>query len=185
MKQRVCLALSFVLEPSFVLLDESTTGLDVVVQRSILQNLKELQQRLGFSVLIISHDLGAIMEVSDRAAVMYNGQIVDTQPACELLEHPKHPYSNMLLDAYRELWVQAGESHDSTSGQESGEGARRESLLSPPAKTEPVVMTVTNLGKTFSRRRGLKASTVVAVDDISSTLERGKITALVEQSGSD
>ncbi len=184
MKQRVCLALSLVLEPSFVLLDEPTTGLDVVVQRSILQNLKELQQRLGFSVLIISHDLGAIMEVSDRVAVMYNGQIVDTQPARQLLEHPKHPYSSMLLDAYRELWVPAGESGDADGERASGAEAQRGFLFKPPAKTEPVVMTVANLGKTFSRRRGLKASTVVAVDDVSFTLERGKITALVGQSGS-
>ncbi len=180
MKQRVCLALSLVLEPSFVLLDEPTTGLDVVVQRSILQNLKELQQRLGFSVLIISHDLGAIMEVSDRVAVMYNGQIVDTQPARELLEHPKHPYSNMLLDAYRELWVPTGDG----SGTPPIAARSGGSMITPPAKTEPVVMTVSHLGKSFSRRRGLKASTVVAVDDVSFTLERGRITALVGQSGS-
>ena len=109
MKQRVCLALALVLEPDFVLLDEPTTGLDVVVQRSILQNLKQLQKEQGFSVLMISHDLGAIMEVADRVAVMYNGEIVDTQPAKQLLETPKHAYSQMLLDSYRELWLDPGE----------------------------------------------------------------------------
>jgi peptide/nickel transport system ATP-binding protein len=175
MKQRICLALSLVLEPSFVLLDEPTTGLDVVVQRSILQNLKELQQRLGFSVLIISHDLGAIMEVSDRVAVMYNGEIVDTQPARQLLESPKHPYSETLLDSYRELWL------DPVTPDAAKPDA---GSLAPPAKSEPVVMRVEHLGKTFSRRRGLKSSKVVAVDDVSFNLERGRITALVGQSGS-
>jgi peptide/nickel transport system ATP-binding protein len=182
MKQRVALALSLVLEPKFVLLDEPTTGLDVVVQRSILQNLKELQQELGFSVLLISHDLGAIMEVSDQVAVMYNGEIVDIQPARQLLETPKHSYSESLLDSYRELWLTPEQRKVVQAESRISRGER--SLIIPPAKTEPVVMRVTNLGKTFSRRRGLKSSKVVAVDNVSFTLERGKITALVGQSGS-
>jgi len=181
MKQRVCLALSLVLEPTFVLLDEPTTGLDVVVQRSILQNLKQLQKEHGFSVLIISHDLGAIMEVSDRVAVMYNGQIVDTQPARQLLEHPQHEYSSQLLDAYRELWLDPAEE---ATGFAAKKAQPQAGVVVPPAKDEPVVMRVDGLGKTFSRRRGLKVSTVQAVNDVSFTLERGKITALVGQSGS-
>ena len=182
MKQRVCLALSLVLDPKFVLLDEPTTGLDVVVQRSILQNLKQLQKERGFSVLIISHDLGAIMEVSDRIAVMYNGRIVDTQPAKQLLESPKHEYSGELLDAYRELWL------DTEDGEQVGFASkhttRATGTLVPPGKDEPVVMRVSNLGKTFTRRRGFTSTKVVAVDDVSFTLERGKVTALVGQSGS-
>ena len=175
MKQRVCLALALVLEPKFVLLDEPTTGLDVVVQQSILQNLKELQQRLGFAVLLISHDLGAIMEVADRVAVMRNGEIVETQPARQLLEHPQHPYAQQLIDAYRELWLDPEPPTRSpvTPGQ-----------LVPPAKDDPVVMRVEHLGKTFTRRRGLTSTSVVAVDDVSFQLERGRISALVGQSGS-
>ena len=181
MKQRVCLALALVLNPKFVLLDEPTTGLDVVVQRSILQNLKELQRDLGFSVLIISHDLGAIMEVSDRVAVMYEGRIVDTQPARDLLEHPKHDYSTKLLDAYRDLWLDPddGDGHTTSLG-------RVDTTTEPSTRPTdgPVVMRVSNLGKTFTRRRGLKTSSVTAVDDVTFSLERGKITALVGQSGS-
>jgi peptide/nickel transport system ATP-binding protein len=177
MKQRVCLALALVLEPDFVLLDEPTTGLDVVVQRSILQNLKQLQKEQGFSVLMISHDLGAIMEVADRVAVMYNGEIVDTQPAKQLLESPKHAYSKVLLDSYRELWLDPGEEGSSELADKSG-------AFAPPSKSEPVVMRISHLGKTFSRRRGLKTTEVVAVDDVSFTLERGQITSLVGQSGS-
>jgi peptide/nickel transport system ATP-binding protein len=185
MKQRVCLALSLVLNPRFVLLDEPTTGLDVVVQQSILSNLKDLQRDLGFSALMISHDLGAIMEVSDRVAVMYNGQIVDTQPAKELLEHPKHPYSVKLLDAYRELWLEPGDGEDRTAGT-SATTPPPATLADPARKTnsDPVVMRVSNLGKTFTRRRGLTKSSVTAVDDVTFNLERGKITALVGQSGS-
>ena len=178
MKQRICLALALVLEPKFVLLDEPTTGLDVVVQRSILENLKELQQRLGFSVLLISHDLGAIMEVADRVAVMRNGEIVETQSAQQLLQHPEHPYALQLIDAYRELWL------DPAVTDSPPEPVVPTTKLVPPAKDEPVVMRVEHLGKTFTRRRGLKASSVVAVDDVSFQLERGRISALVGQSGS-
>ena len=69
MKQRVALALALALKPKFVLLDEPTTGLDVLVQKEIMQNLRELQRKLGFAVILISHDLGTVLEVSDRILV--------------------------------------------------------------------------------------------------------------------
>src|SRR5690349_2765327 len=80
MKQRVALALALALEPKFVLLDEPTTGLDVLVQKMIMQNLRELQREMGFAVILISHDLGTVLEVSDRILVMYAGELVEEQP---------------------------------------------------------------------------------------------------------
>jgi peptide/nickel transport system ATP-binding protein len=100
MKQRACIALALALEPSFVLLDEPTTGLDVVVQRSILDNLRALQRERGFAVLLISHDLGMVMEVCDRIMVMYAGQIVEHQEAKAALKQPLHPYTRGLLGSY-------------------------------------------------------------------------------------
>lgn len=100
MKQRVCIALALALEPSFVLLDEPTTGLDVVVQRSILDNLRALQRQRGFAVLLISHDLGMVMEVCDRIMVMYAGKIVERQEAKAALKQPLHPYTRGLLGSY-------------------------------------------------------------------------------------
>jgi oligopeptide/dipeptide ABC transporter ATP-binding protein len=100
MKQRVALALALALEPRFVLLDEPTTGLDVVVQREILDRLRELQAKLGFAVLFISHDLGTVMELADRVMVMYAGEIVEDQPAPEMVSHHLHPYSAGLLGSY-------------------------------------------------------------------------------------
>ena len=81
MKQRVALALALALEPKFVLLDEPTTGLDVLVQHEIMENLRELQRKLGFAVLLISHDIGTVLDVSDRILVMYAGELVEEQPA--------------------------------------------------------------------------------------------------------
>jgi oligopeptide/dipeptide ABC transporter ATP-binding protein len=100
MKQRVALALALALEPRFVLLDEPTTGLDVVVQRDILDRLRELQSRLGFAVLFISHDLGTVMELADRVMVMYAGEIVEDQPADQMVTGHLHPYSAGLLGSY-------------------------------------------------------------------------------------
>ena len=100
MKQRVALALALALRPRFVLLDEPTTGLDVVVQRQILMRLRELQRTQGFAVLFISHDLGTVLEFSDRVMVMYAGEIVESRSSHDMLRAPQHPYSRGLLGSY-------------------------------------------------------------------------------------
>jgi peptide/nickel transport system ATP-binding protein len=100
MKQRVALALALALEPKFVLLDEPTTGLDVLVQKEIMQNLRELQRKQGFAVLLISHDLGTVLEVSDRVLVMYAGELVEEQAAQTMLQRAIHPYTHGLLGSY-------------------------------------------------------------------------------------
>jgi oligopeptide/dipeptide ABC transporter ATP-binding protein len=100
MKQRVALALALALRPRLVLLDEPTTGLDVVVQRSILSELRTLREQLGFAVIFISHDLGTVLELADRVMVMYGGEIVENRPAAEMLRDPRHPYTRGLLGSY-------------------------------------------------------------------------------------
>ncbi|MCI1859186.1 MAG: ABC transporter ATP-binding protein [Sporolactobacillus sp.] len=100
MKQRVAIALALALNPKLVLMDEPTTALDVVVQRSIIQTLKELRAQKSFAVIFISHDLGTVLELADRVAVMYAGQFVEIQHASSLLQHPVHPYSAALLDCF-------------------------------------------------------------------------------------
>jgi peptide/nickel transport system ATP-binding protein len=100
MKQRVALALALTLDPKFVLLDEPTTGLDVVVQRAILERVRQLQRERGFAVLLISHDLGTVLEFSDRVMVMYAGEIVEVQPSESMLRTPRHPYTRGLLGSY-------------------------------------------------------------------------------------
>ena len=100
MKQRVNLALALVNDPKFVLLDEPTTGLDVVVQRSILEGVRKLQEEQGFAVLFISHDIGTVMDLSDRILVMYAGRIVEEHDTDDLLREPLHPYTKGLLGSY-------------------------------------------------------------------------------------
>jgi len=98
MAQRVGIALALACEPELLIADEPTTGLDVTVQGRILDLLKELQNEMGMAILLITHDLGVVAEMCDRAAVMYAGEILEVAPAHDLFESPKHPYTKALLD---------------------------------------------------------------------------------------
>jgi peptide/nickel transport system ATP-binding protein len=103
MRQRVGIALALALEPSLVVLDEPTTALDVIVEREILGQILELRRRLGFSVLLITHDLGRMLQVCDRIAVFYAARLVELAPAAALRAGPLHPYTQGLLRAFPSL----------------------------------------------------------------------------------
>ncbi|HSQ59984.1 MAG TPA: ABC transporter ATP-binding protein [Acidobacteriota bacterium] len=100
MRQRVGIAMALALEPSLLILDEPTTALDVIVEREILGEIRELRRRLGFAVLFITHDLARMLEFSDRVAVFYAARMVELAPAAELHRAPKHPYTQGLLGAF-------------------------------------------------------------------------------------
>ncbi|HWC82158.1 MAG TPA: ABC transporter ATP-binding protein [Pseudonocardiaceae bacterium] len=103
MRQRVMIGMALALEPKIVIMDEPTTALDVVMQRQILAQLVGLRERLGFSVLFITHDLSLLVEFSDRVAIMYGGRIVEHAPAATLYRDPLHPYSDGLLHSFPAL----------------------------------------------------------------------------------
>jgi peptide/nickel transport system ATP-binding protein len=103
MKQRVMIAMALALDPQVVIMDEPTTALDVVTQRQILQQVMELRDRLGFSVLFITHDLSLLLELADTIAIMYAGRIVESAPAQQLFRAPRHPYSAALLESFPSL----------------------------------------------------------------------------------
>jgi peptide/nickel transport system ATP-binding protein len=103
MKQRVMIAMALALDPQVVIMDEPTTALDVVTQRQILQQVIELRDRLGFSVLFITHDLSLLLELADTIAIMYAGRIVESAPAQQLFRAPRHPYSAALLESFPSL----------------------------------------------------------------------------------
>jgi oligopeptide/dipeptide ABC transporter ATP-binding protein len=102
-RQRVLIALALARSPSLVVADEPTTALDVTVQAQIVALLRRLQAEMGFSMLLISHDLGLVAQLADRIAVAYAGQVVEDGPTAELLRGPRHPYTRGLLDARRSL----------------------------------------------------------------------------------
>ena len=100
MKQRVVIAIALALEPKLIVMDEPTTALDVVVQRQILQEIDEVRRRLGIAIVFITHDLSLLVEMSDKIAIMYAGELVEQAPAHELYAHPAHPYTQQLMDAF-------------------------------------------------------------------------------------
>lgn len=99
MRQRVMIAMAVACDPKVLVADEPTTALDVTVQAGILDILRELRDRLGTSILIITHDLGVIADVADRVVVMYAGRVVEAAGVDELFAHPKHHYTAGLLSA--------------------------------------------------------------------------------------
>ena len=99
MRQRVMIAIALACAPKLLIADEATTALDVTTQAQIMELLVQLQRELHMAVMLISHDLSLAASFSDRVAVMYAGQVVESAPTRELFEHPRMPYTRLLLDA--------------------------------------------------------------------------------------
>jgi oligopeptide/dipeptide ABC transporter ATP-binding protein len=99
MRQRVVIAMALVMNPALVIADEPTTALDVTIQAQILELMRELQQRLGTSILLITHDLGVVAETASRVIVMYGGEIVEQASVADLFKSAHHPYTEGLLNA--------------------------------------------------------------------------------------
>jgi oligopeptide/dipeptide ABC transporter ATP-binding protein len=97
MRQRVMIAMALSCNPKLLIADEPTTALDVTVQAQILELMKDLRERLGMAILLITHDLGVVAEMVDEVAVMYAGRIVERGPVADVFAEPQHPYTEALL----------------------------------------------------------------------------------------
>jgi peptide/nickel transport system ATP-binding protein len=100
MRQRAMIAMSLLFTPDLVVMDEPTSALDVVGQRSLMRQIKELQNRLGFAVIFVTHDISLVRHFSDRLMVMYAGQVAELGTTATLFDTPRHPYARALLEAY-------------------------------------------------------------------------------------
>ncbi|WFA08625.1 ABC transporter ATP-binding protein [Tissierella sp. Yu-01] len=116
MRQRVMIALAMVSTPQLLIADEPTTALDVTVQAQILELMKDLQEKLDMSIIIITHDLGVVADMSDKVIVMYAGQIVEQGLTDEIFNNPKHPYTRKLLASVPRLDMNRDESLHSIEG---------------------------------------------------------------------
>ncbi|MFZ9408133.1 MAG: ABC transporter ATP-binding protein [Burkholderiaceae bacterium] len=105
-RQRVMIAMALACEPALLIADEPTTALDVTIQAQILELMRDLQQRLGMAILMITHDLGVIAELADDVVVMYAGQIVESGPVDAIFNDPQHPYTIGLLGSIPRLDVE-------------------------------------------------------------------------------
>lgn len=160
-RQRILMAMAIALDPDVIIADEPTTALDVTVQAQILELLLSLRERLGMGILLITHDLGVVMEVADRVAVMRAGRIVESGDADDVLTSPQHPYTRQLLNSMPE---------DVTASEADG--------------SEVPILEGRDLNRTFRSGHGRRAHRTAAVDDVDLSLRGGEILAIVGESGS-
>lgn len=108
MRQRVMIAMALALKPQVMIMDEPTTALDVVVQRGILREIMALREQFDFAVIFITHDLPLLLEISDRIAIMRNGEVVELNTARNIYENPQHDYTKKLLSSFPSLLGERG-----------------------------------------------------------------------------
>lgn len=162
-RQRVMIAIAIANKPDLLIADEPTTALDVTVQAQILSILKDLQQKFGMALLLISHDLTVVKKVADRVLVMHQGKIVEEGKTTKLFASPKHAYTQKLLSAVPQGTMR----HQDTK--------------------RPLLLEVRDLNVSFSRARGSwfrKSAVFQAVKDVSFRMGVGETLGLVGESGS-
>lgn len=191
-KQRVMIAMAISSRPSLLICDEPTTALDVTVQKTILDLLKELQQQLGMGILFITHDLGVVADIADRALVMYKGQIVEEGAVSELFQHPSHPYTQGLLACRPVLHAKGQRLPVVSDFWKEGEVLPR---IPPVLSTLPqtavsaipeILIEVEHLSVWFPAKKsfwGRPKEFIKAVDDVSFTIFKGETLGLVGESG--
>ncbi|GAB3585764.1 ABC transporter ATP-binding protein [Leifsonia lichenia] len=187
MRQRVSIALALSLEPRLMVFDEPTTALDVLVQHAIMDTITELQQSEGFTAILISHDLGVVLEATQRVLVMHDGRIVEDASSRQILEAPQHEYTRMLLSHYADPRAEVVELPGFPARREGASGAAASGTATAVREREgraaQAAIVVDGVSKVYpAPRRG--ESEVTAVDTVSFTLEPGQSLALVGASGS-
>ncbi|MBN8854213.1 MAG: ABC transporter ATP-binding protein [Sphingobacteriales bacterium 50-39] len=163
-KQRVMIAMAMSNHPSLLICDEPTTALDVTVQKTILELIRSLQQTENMGVIFITHDLGVVAEIADRALVLYKGNVVEEGSVMQLFNHPQHPYTRGLLERWRAIQTP------------------------PPRSSEvgSVLMEINNLKVWYPSRRNFLGKPLAytrAVDNVSFRIFRGETLGLVGESG--
>ena len=189
-KQRVMIAMAMCCNPSLLICDEPTTALDVTVQKTILELIKDLQRQTGMGVLFITHDLGVVAEIADKVLVMYKGEIVEQNSVQEIFKNAKHPYTQALL-ACRPINHERGKRLPVVSDF-LNPGNNKNTLLQPSTKpiekstAHETFIDVTDLSVWFPNKKsffGKPLSHIKAVDQVSFQVFKGETLGLVGESG--
>lgn len=187
-KQRVMIAMALINHPDIVIADEPTTALDVTVQKTILQLLRQLQQKHDIAVIFITHDLGVIAQVADEIVVMYHGKIVEQGEAYPILHAPQHPYTKGLLACRPPL---QGRPKRLPTVEDFMQGDHRSAIeerqkSGGDREKETPLLSVRHLDVTYTLEKsifGKPLKQLKAVDDISFDVYRGETLGLVGESG--
>jgi len=194
-KQRVMIAMAMSCHPSLLICDEPTTALDVSVQKTILDLIRQLQKEHGIGVIFITHDLGLVAEIADRVVAMYKGEIVEQNYVGEIFDRPQHPYTKALL-ACRPANHRKGErlpvvsdfmENDQSPSDQTGLNARKEpAWVLRQNEKKGVLLSVRNLSTWFAAKKNFLGTSVEftrAVDDVSFDVYQGETLGLVGESG--
>jgi len=186
MRQRVSIALALSLEPRLMVFDEPTTALDVLVQHAVMNTIRDLQASEKFTAILISHDLGIVLEATQRVLVMHDARIVEDASAQSILTAPTDAYTRMLLSHYADPRAEVVSVPGLTvrgATISTDESARAEAVAPREGRAAREAIVVSGVSKVYPPpRRGQQA--VRAVNDVSFTLEPGQSMALVGASGS-
>ncbi|MDX5356445.1 MAG: ABC transporter ATP-binding protein [Rhodobacterales bacterium] len=190
MRQRAMIAMALVCEPSLLIADEPTTALDVTVQAQILQLLRDLQERLGMAVLLVTHDLGVVANTADEVVVLYQGQVLESGSTDDIFRRPEHPYLRGLMGAVPHFDMAPGERLKPLReiATDSAGLLGRTAPAAAPAGDD-VLLRVRGLSKSFVIRKsagffGGARAAHRAVNDVSFDIRRGESLGLVGESGS-
>lgn len=190
-KQRVMIAMAMGCQPDLLIADEPTTALDVTVQRTILELIRDLQRESGMSVLFITHDLGVVSDIADRVVVMYRGEIVESGRSEDVLSMPQHPYTRALLACRPSLHspgTRLPVVADVMSGREGIEQPTPAEMSASAGVTQPlevnpeeIFLSIRDLRVKYPGRSG--AESVHAIDGIDLNIIKGEFLGLVGESG--
>jgi peptide/nickel transport system ATP-binding protein len=188
LRQRAMIAMAMICRPLLLIADEPTTALDVTIQARILKLIKELQNELGMSLLLITHDLGVVANMADQVVVMYHGEIMESGPLKELFGRPQHPYLKALMKAVPRFDMDEGERLVPVHEIESKPGSiAKEKTAWPADAIDKPHLRVEEISKSFSLHSGSwikgKTSLMRAVDNVSFDVKRGECFGLVGESG--
>jgi peptide/nickel transport system ATP-binding protein len=194
-KQRVMIAMAMSCNPSLLIADEPTTALDVTVQKTILQLIKELRVKQQMSVIYITHDLGLVSEIADKVIVMYKGEVVETGFIKDIFLNPQHSYTRALLNCRPSPILKGKRLPVISDFMDEGSGIRNgnsvlsshsTNIRSQQSGTSKQLLKVENLKVYFPVKKNFFGKTVKefkAVDDVSFTIDKGETVGLVGESG--
>ena len=189
MRQRAMIAMALICNPALLIADEPTTALDVTIQAQILTLLRDLQERLGMAILLITHDLGVVANVADEVVVVYQGGVMEAGPVGPIFRKPQHAYLKGLMDAIPHFGMKPGERLRPLREINLERGTLTQAISAPvttAGKAPDVLLSVRGLRKTYrTKSDGVRSKGAVApaVDGVSFDIRRGECLGLVGESG--